>query len=34
MPMTTLDGKAIGFEGVITYKNFDIRKALLDFEDI
>lgn len=34
MSTTTLDGKAIGFEGVITYKISDIRKALLEVEAI
>jgi regulator of protease activity HflC (stomatin/prohibitin superfamily) len=31
--VTTLDGKGIGFQAVITYQVNDIKKALMDVED-
>jgi regulator of protease activity HflC (stomatin/prohibitin superfamily) len=31
--ITTLDGKQVGFQAVITYQVNDIKKALLDVED-
>ena len=31
---TTVDGKAIGFEAVITYRISDVQKALLDVHDL
>lgn len=31
---TTIDGKAIGFDAVITYRVSDIQKALLDVTDL
>jgi regulator of protease activity HflC (stomatin/prohibitin superfamily) len=34
MSTTTKDGKAIGFEGVITYKISDIKKALLEVTQV
>jgi regulator of protease activity HflC (stomatin/prohibitin superfamily) len=31
---TTLDGKSVGFDAVITFKINDIRKAVLEVEDV
>jgi regulator of protease activity HflC (stomatin/prohibitin superfamily) len=31
---TTADGKAIGFDAVVTYRISDVRKAILDVQDL